>query len=315
MQHRFECTLSAHALLPLFFIYHGALVLGSALIVASLIHGPAWSAASVGVPLAAVLVPTGGFIAAVAGLALVHLFYDRTVNALALDGEAFRFESDACAYLKGNLYRLFLTVITAGFYGAWYARYYVSFFVERTHYRGRSFVFGSRPRRLFAIVALTLALPLGGFTALQALSPRLFSAGGGLAATYGVLVYLLGVPFSYLLLKWIVELRWKSSRTYIHAEFPAAIAQILLQHVLTVATAGVYLPAAALSLYRYFVERTAMVGIDVSKRAGFDGSLLRGFGIVWGQLVLSVVTAGVYWPWAYARIVRWLAGHTYLESE
>jgi uncharacterized membrane protein YjgN (DUF898 family) len=251
----------------------------------------------------------------VSGLALLYLFYAHTVNALALAGHAFRFEGDAAVYGKANLRWLLLTVVTAGLYGAWYARHYVAFFVERTQYRGRSFGFGSRPRRLFAIVALTLVLPLGGFTAVWALFPHLFPAGGGLAATYGVLLYLLGVPFSYLVLKWTVDLRWHGSRIYVHTEFPAAIAQILLQHVLTVAMAGIYLPAAAVPLYRYFVERTAIVGPGVAKRVGFDGSILRGFGTLWGQLALSVLTAGVYAPWAYARIVRWLARYTFLEPE
>lgn len=307
MRHRFECALAAHSLVPRFFVYYGALALGVGLAVSALV----WK-----VPyLAAVMVALGGIIAALSGLALAHLFYSHTVNALTLSGEPFRFTGDARTYMTANLRWLLLTVLTAGFYGAWYARHYVSFLVERTYYRGHPFAFGSRPRRLFASVALTLVLPLGGFTGLWALSPQLFPAGGGLAATYGVLLYLLGTPFSYLVLKWVVELRWDGSRIYIHTEFPAAIAQILMQHVLTVASAGIYAPAAGLSLYRYFAERTAMVAQTGSKHVGFDGSILRGFGYVWGQLLLCVLTAGLYLPWAYVGIVRRLLGGTFVEPE
>jgi uncharacterized membrane protein YjgN (DUF898 family) len=36
----------------------------------------------------------------------------------------------------------------------------------------------------------------------------------------------------------------------------------------------------------------------------------RGFLLMWGQGLLSLITAGIYYPWAMARVGRWVASHT-----
>jgi uncharacterized membrane protein YjgN (DUF898 family) len=47
---------------------------------------------------------------------------------------------------------------------------------------------------------------------------------------------------------------------------------------------------------------------------GFDGSIGKGFGLIWGQSLLSLITLGVYIPWGSAKIGRWLLGSSYYQS-
>ena len=71
-------------------------------------------------------------------------------------------------------------------------------------------------------------------------------------------------------------------------------------------TVGVYWPAAALRLYKYFAERTVFErdGAELG-RLSFEGGIGKGFGLFWGQSLLCIVTLGFYIPWGGAKMWRW----------
>jgi hypothetical protein len=48
---------------------------------------------------------------------------------------------------------------------------------------------------------------------------------------------------------------------------------------------------------------------SVSKERSGGG----GFGLLWGQTLLSIITIGFYLPWAYGKIGRWIASVTYYD--
>jgi len=103
-------------------------------------------------------------------------------------------------------------------------------------------------------------------------------------------------------------MRWRT-------RFWPAFGAIFLQVLLCLVTAGIYLPAAYVKLYRYFVQRTELEreGQPYGK-LGFDGKAGQGFLRIWGQALLTLITVGFYYPWAMAKIGRWFAGHTTLDT-
>jgi hypothetical protein len=97
--------------------------------------------------------------------------------------------------------------------------------------------------------------------------------------------------------------------------FWPAVGFIFLQLILTLLSALVYWPGAYIRLYAYFARRTVLVeGGSVRQAVGFDGPVGAGFLLLWGQTLLTLVTLGIYTPWAMARIGRWFAEHTTLQS-
>ena len=82
----------------------------------------------------------------------------------------------------------------------------------------------------------------------------------------------------------------------------------------TLITVGIYWPAAALRLYAYFVGRTVFErsGQRIG-RLGFEGKIGKGFGLIWGQGLLCLITLGIYIPWGYSKVLRWIAGNSYYE--
>ena len=123
------------------------------------------------------------------------------------------------------------------------------------------------------------------------------------------------VPFIYLVYRWYVNFRWKDVSITWDTSFWPACGFILGQLLLTIVTIGIYWPAALLKLFRYFADKTVFTrGETVIGRLQFEGDLQKGFGLLWGQALLSVITLGVYIPWAVEKAGTWVASSTCYEK-
>ena len=89
---------------------------------------------------------------------------------------------------------------------------------------------------------------------------------------------------------------------------------LIMQMLLSVITLGIYLPAAYMKVYRYLVGHTEIhVGQKQEGRFGFQAQTGRGFGLLWGQMLLTAVTLGIYTPWAMAKVGKYFLSNTYVE--
>ncbi len=241
---------------------------------------------------------------------------------LSIAGEAFAFRGSIGELLKIYLVGFLLSVVTLGIYLPWYTRRITAYLVSQTAYKGVSLEFLGRGGRLFKYFLLALLLPLVAVVALVtavAVAARGFGSGAaaasGIAALVSILILLLMVPFMYLCYKWYVNVRWNDVTIAWHTSFWPSVFFLLGQIALTVITVGIYAPAAILRAYGYFSARTVLNGPNgEAGRLGFEGPLGKGFGLIWGQTLLTLVTAGIYAPWAYANVGRWMMKATYHEG-
>ena len=127
-------------------------------------------------------------------------------------------------------------------------------------------------------------------------------------------VFILLIPFMYLLYKWIVDFHWNDLLDPVE---DTILALLLLysraaspRRSSRSASIG---RAATLRLFRIH-ERDARH----AWRSGARSSRLRwwdwkGLRPSLGQALLSLITIGIYPPWAYARISRWICEATTVE--
>jgi uncharacterized membrane protein YjgN (DUF898 family) len=87
-----------------------------------------------------------------------------------------------------------------------------------------------------------------------------------------------------------------------------------LQILLTIITLGIYFPLAYLKLYKYFIEKTIAIKESETLHFGFDLENGKDFIFIWGQTLLSVITLGVYYPWAYCKIGKRFLNKTFLTK-
>jgi uncharacterized membrane protein YjgN (DUF898 family) len=67
-------------------------------------------------------------------------------------------------------------------------------------------------------------------------------------------------------------------------------------------------------LFKYFSEKTVAVSDETTLRFGFDYDAKNDFFYIWGQMLLTMVTLGIYYPWAFSKIGKRVLSQTYLEQ-
>jgi uncharacterized membrane protein YjgN (DUF898 family) len=263
-----------------------------------------------------------------AGLLLLYIlftipFLRRLLPALSLEGQALEFRGTIGRFAGLNLLGILLSVVTLGIYGPWYAARVTRYLAGEASFRGTAWEFAGKGGRLFVILLLSLVLPVAAITV--AFTLLLVGRGGGLAMSQAesfrlvfpvtvVALLLVVPPYIYLVYRWFFTgLRLGQQAVRWNTRFWPAVGFIFLQLVLTLLSALVYWPGAYIWLYSYFARRTVIAeGGSVRRVVGFDGPAGHGFLLIWGQTLLTLVTLGIYAPWAMARVGRWFAEHTSL---
>lgn len=252
-----------------------------------------------------------------AALCLCYYFFVRTtVRGCALYGEAFEVDYDPKRYVRLCAKGILLSAVTCGIYLPWMVvslvRYFTSpvihrlFLCEEPRYGGRGSV-------LFAYGVLLGVVPM----VIVPVAAAFFMLTGGVAVT-GLLLLAVAMALVAFLraLTWRYLINFTMGRKVLRTEVKAWQAGwfVFGQLLLTAVTAGIYWPMALLRIWRYYVGRTVLGEEQVEVRFGFSSSLLIDYGRLFVQLLLTVVTAGIYLPWGYARTMELLLGRTYVEE-
>ncbi len=285
--------------------------------------GTAWANAH---PWLAVLIQLGTAIVLYFVCLIFNIIFLRILAPkLSCAGESFAFQGKIGEYVVLNIVGMLLSLVTLGVFLPWYLRRVVAYLASKTSYRGTDLQFLGRGGRLFVFILLGVWAPLIALlvvimVTMGTQASRVMGDGGPagaqlltMLATFLVVLYIL-VVFVYLMYKWYVDFSWKDICVRWKTTFWRSCGFVLGQVLLSVITVSVYWPAAFLKTYRYFAEKTILTRDEAEiGRLGFEGAPGRGFGLIWGQMLLSVITVGFYLPWAYANVGRWLIGFTYLE--
>ncbi len=247
------------------------------------------------------------------------------VPALTLDGSPFSFRGSVGRFVGMNLLGLLLSIITIGIYTPWYIARITRYLAAEAGWKDKRMEFTGRGGRPFVILLLTVILPaIVIAAALGIVFYAVLTVGGaspmGSTATAQLVTYLLVLiifpSYSYELYRWyLTNLRIGDYGIRWNTRFWRSVGFIYLQLLLTIVTLSIYWPAAWIRGYRYFATRS-----DVTRQQGvygsvrFTGTPAGGFGLLWGQTLLSIITLGIYLPWAIARIGGWVASNTKLET-
>jgi uncharacterized membrane protein YjgN (DUF898 family) len=256
---------------------------------------------------------------------LIIIFLRVMMPKLSIGGKTFGFNGKAGKYIGLNLLGILLSIVTLTIYIPWYVRRIAAYLVSETTYDGAAPEFLGKGGRLFKYLLFCLYIPIIVLCVIIGLAVGLSALGGSTYGSYPegaqlitmlltfALVFVIMAPLCYLMYKWYVNLRWKDVTITWKTSFWPSVGLILGQLLLTIITVGIYWPAAFLKTYRYFTAKTVLSrGETEIGRLGFEG--VKGFGLLWGQTLLSIITLGIYLPWAYANVGRWLLSATYCET-
>ena len=122
------------------------------------------------------------------------------------------------------------------------------------------------------------------------------------------------IPYMYLMYKWMIDIKYKDYHIKWKTDFFESCGKILVEVLLIMITVGIYMPLAYLKLFKYFSERTIAEKADSSLQFGYELDSKNDFLFIWGQLLLTIITLGIYYPWAYAKIGKRILEKTYVTK-
>lgn len=245
-----------------------------------------------------------------------------SIGSIEFKEKSFEFTGKFGEFISVIIPGFLLTIITLGIYGPWFMTKIYKFYAKSSSHDSNSVEFKSKGSDLFVIILLAVVIPVVIFTIGIAVTTISTLRHGGTAnpanpaypVILGLIVLVILIPYMYFIYKWIVNFQFKGYSIQWETSFWSSAATIALQLLLGIVTVGIYMPVASLKLYQYFAERTIARSETSVKKFGYNIEPTSDFLFIWGQFLLSIVTFGIYYPWAFCKIVDRILSKTYSED-
>ena len=279
------------------------------------------------------ILPTALFIIVMYGLLFIInaifsvILYKIAYPTITVRNNSFSFTGSIGEFVKINIVGFLLILVTVGFYTPWYTKRIASYIVSHSQYDNTTGIFLGKGKKLLKYFFLGLVIPLVIWCILIGILSAAIRSGIDhssvsttpltiLSFITVISVFVVLIPFLYLVYKWYFNINWKNMHLSWDTKFWASCFFILRQMLLLLITMGIYWPAFCIKLYRYFSGKTILTENQKELfRFGFEGKTGKGFCLLWGQTLLSLITLGIFLPWAYANCARYFINNTYIEDK
>lgn len=256
---------------------------------------------------------------------ILFFFTRLAIEAIQFKDKSFIFNGKLREFLKVLIPGFLLTIITIGIYSPWYLRNLINFYAKRTSFDENKFEFKGEGSDLFLIILFTMIIPLallffivmilaiiGGFRGLSTdAEPTTITM---YAALVVFIFALLVIPYIYYSNKWKINFKIKDYSIQWETSFWDSATKIAVEILLSLVTLGIYAPLASLKLLKYFGERTVLKSPETAKKFGYELEAKEDFVFVWKQLLLTIITIGMYYPKAICNVGSRIIDKVYIEE-
>ena len=305
MKHYFDFTLTGKKMLPIWLVLYILVIIPYALNYKLLTDqsqtgntNPLIGLALVGIMLAAFLV--------------TFFIMKLTIESIKWRDNQIRFDGKFPAYIGKILLGFFLSIITLTIYMAWFIRDITRFFIDNSSVDSAQLQFKGKGGKLFVILLLAMFLPIILLTLILGKQFVAQNQSFWFSIVYQGILMIVLIPYFYFTYKWMVDIKFKEYHISWQTNFGNSFVKIFIEIFLTLITCGIYMPLAYLKLYKYFSEKTVAESENVSLRFGYDLDSVNDFLFIWGQMLLSIVSVGIYYPWAFSKIGKRVFSKTYV---
>lgn len=308
MKRNFDFTLSGKKFLPLFILIY--LFVGVPYIFSAI------QLNKMGDDITSYLPFAGVYLSLFAAMILYYFIIRLFIKHTLLDNEAFTFDGTFGKFIGKLLLGLLLSIVTVSIYMPWFIRDMMKYFAQNTQYKGKSLDFNGKGWRLL-IIMLCIIIPAFLFGMITAMRPELLEGSPIVSSIVAMTVFLLIlIPYYYFVYRWMVDFAYDEKEIKWNTKFGPSVGKLFLEIFLSIITVGIYMPAAYLKLFKYFVDRTVTYDEEnkIVKRFSFELETIPDFLFLWGQTLLCIVTLGIYYPWAICNIATKFSQRTAIED-
>lgn len=241
-----------------------------------------------------------------------------TIRSTSLEGDSFEPCYNSREYTMMCLKGVLLSTVTLGIYTPWFIKKLTAYFAENTAYNTNFFEFHGKGSSLFIYMVLLVAIPAFLYeTVINEIAPlatfAMYQAGLTVTLVF-ILLVLLICFYEALYIRWYINMTYGRKRIMSSVQCGKAGWFIFGQVLLSGITLCLYLPMAALRIWRYYATRTVIGEDNIEKILGFSMTPKRDYFFILGQMLLTAITLGIYFPWGYARTMSRLIRQTYVET-
>jgi len=245
----------------------------------------------------------------------IYFYFTRIfVEHLRFGEKRVEFTSTFSSYINRAIPGFLLSFVSLGIYMAWFIKDLLSFFAGSSHIDGEPLQFHGEARRLFVILLASLFLPILVLAMITVqLSPQVLESTWFFIINQAITMIVL-VPYVYFVWVWIMNFQHRDQYIYLNTSFSESGLVILRELGLTIITLGIYFPLMYLRLYVHFAERCVITKEGSYRTFGYDLEEGDDFVFIWGQILLCIVTLGIYVPWAFCKVGKRILTKTYLTE-
>jgi len=256
---------------------------------------------------------------------ILFFFAKLAIQTIEFKEQAFQFAGKFKDFLLVLVPGFFLSIMTIGIYSPWFATRINKFFAKNTSHNSNSLDFKGKGSDLFLIILFGIIIPMIVLSSILGIYTFIELKSGAISATtpniVGIvtlimilLMVIIFIPYMYYAYKWMVNYKFKEYSIQWETSFWSSAVKIFVEVFLSVITIGIYLPLASLKLFKYFSDRTIATSESGSKKFGYDIEPANDFLFIWKQFLLTIITLGIYYPWALCKISYRVIGKTYVEE-
>jgi uncharacterized membrane protein YjgN (DUF898 family) len=241
--------------------------------------------------------------------------FKKIIASIKFDGNAFKFNGKISEFVLRIMGNGALTVITLGIYYPWFIKNIYRYLLKSLEFNNIRFDFMGQGLRLLGILAATLILPMMIYLTCFMAAFKVFHTNLIPMAVLRIVLYMMLIPGIYFIYKWRVNFSYNNFVIRWNTKALPAIMKIFIEYLLTIITLGIYGPVALAKLYNYFVSQTIISRDDnqiYSMKADLD--YWNVWKVTWGQILLTIVTVGIYGAWAFCRIFGLYVNNTSLVT-
>lgn len=248
------------------------------------------------------------------GYLVVFYIIKMVMESVKYKENTVQFEGGFLTYVGKMLLGIFLSIVTLTIYMAWFIKDLAKFFTNNSTLNGERFEFKGKGLRLFIILLLTMILPMTALIIYDINYMKPSDPSWISMLFFQGFFMIMMIPYFYFVYRWSVDIEYNGYSIKWRTSFFESFLKILTEMLLTVVTLGIYLPMAYLRLFDYFSAKTFAESETKTLQFGFDYNAKKDFFFIWGQLLLTFITLGIYYPWSISKVGKRYLSQTYVKE-
>ncbi|MCT4673013.1 MAG: YjgN family protein [Prolixibacteraceae bacterium] len=250
-----------------------------------------------------------GFVILMMILSLPLFYYTKKIliKGISIDNTPLNFKGKLLNYIINKIHLPFFSAVTFGIGFPYFQKEIISFYVNNTSINNQNLTFNASSIRLLKKGIKLLYIPTIIILIIRCNNNRID-------------LFIITLPFIYLLSifslivysrRWSINFGYKEYNIKLNSLFIDDLLYNLSFTIVSILSCGILLPFMSIWIIKHYVSHLVAYKNDVEAVSFFEEyNIFKDGGYLLGQMLLTLITLGIYSPWAINNSCKRLASKT-----